>query len=200
MNMNFTGNSAKLEDSFTSCAKMKKAGHMESEVYTLKNPDDKWPRMAYCDMQNVQGYEDNSMESLIGYINTSPEPNQIIFSAWSYKSEHIAAPNYITFDRFYITNGDYFDLASGVFTTPIKGTYEFTMTGHAIDGGGCYIRIMVNEVEMHEIRIANYGVGSPTLILPLKQNDKVRLQVNEHTCSSRSNMYRTFSGKLLEVS
>ena len=49
MNMNFTGNSAKLEDSSTSCAKMKKAGHMESEVYILKNPDDKWPRIAYCD-------------------------------------------------------------------------------------------------------------------------------------------------------
>ena len=201
ININFTGNSAKLEDSSTSCAKMKKAGHMESEVYTLKNPDDKWPRIAYCDMQSVQGYEDNGMESLIGYINTSPEPNQIIFSAWSNKEEQIPAPNYINFDHFYITNGDYFDLASGVFTAPVKGTYEFTMTGHAYSNKNCYIQILKNEVEMQEIYTGNYfDAASTTLIMPLNINDKVRLKVRAYTCHSDDGKYRTFSGKLLEIS
>ena len=199
--MNFTGNFAKLEDSFTSCAKMKKAGHMESEVYTLKNPDDKWPRIAYCDMQNVQGYEDNSMESLIGYINTSPEPNQIIFSVWSNKEEQISAPNYINFDHFYITNGDYFDLASEIFTAPVNGTYEFTVTGHSYFTNECYIQILKNEVEMQEFYTGNYyDEASTTLILPLKTNDKVRLKVSHYICYSTSDMYRTFSGKLLELS
>ena len=77
---------------------MKKAGSLQSKIYNLKGTDDKYPRWSYCDMENIQGY-DNEMEMLIGYINYSPIPEFIMFTAYNDNDidHHFSAPNYITF-------------------------------------------------------------------------------------------------------
>ena len=77
---------------------MKKAGNLRSKIYNLKGTDDKYPRLSYCDMESIQGY-DNEMEMLIGYINYSPIPEFIMFTAYNDNDidHHFSAPNYITF-------------------------------------------------------------------------------------------------------
>ena len=181
---------------------MKKAGHFKSEIYNLKNPEDKWSRIAFCDMQNSDGYDDNSIESLLGYVNTSPEPAQILFSVYS-NSGNIESGHYIDFDYTWINNGNHFSLSNGEFTAPIDGNYEFSFSGHNYPNGHYnYIKVLKNENEVQgfETYDASYITNiSSTWIIELKTGDKIRLYVGGGQLFSNKYAYRTFNGKLLEI-
>merc|ERR1711860_90784 len=74
------------------------------------------------------GYEDNSMESSLGYINIEPENEKIVFSVYS-NSDDITQFHYVTFDQSWINNG--FSLSdNSKFIAPFKGNYEFSFSGH----------------------------------------------------------------------
>ena len=196
-----TGDSTKNENSYASCSGLKKAGHFKSEIYNLKNPEDKWSRIAFCDMQNSDGYDDNSIESLLGYVNTSPEPAQIMFSVYSDKSEDIAAGNYVDFDHTWVNNGNHFSLSNGAFIAPIHGNYEFSFSGHSYVGIYAQIQVLKNGNKVQEFRTmddAHLDNISPTWIIELKAGDEIRLRVSYGSLHSDSSSYRTFSGKLLE--
>ena len=132
-----SGDSTKNENSYASCSGLKKAGHFKSEIYNLKNPDDKWSRIAFCDMQNSDGYDDNSIESLLGYVNTSPEPTQIMFSVYSHARGYTDAGTYISFDSSWINNGNHFSIHTwarggdmggsppGIWTPPVYPLVKF---------------------------------------------------------------------------
>ena len=107
---------------------MKKAGSLQSKIYNLKSADDKYPRLSYCDMESIQGY-DNEMEMLIGYINYSPIPEIIMFTAYNDIVGHLRAPTYITFQKMLLNIGESFESETGTFTAPTNGIYEFTFSG-----------------------------------------------------------------------
>ena len=56
-----------IKDKLTSCQTLKKSGNTKSMIYNLKGENDKFPRLAYCDMANSEGYDDPSMEKKLGY-------------------------------------------------------------------------------------------------------------------------------------
>ena len=181
---------------------MKKSGHFKSEIYTLKTKQEKWPKVAFCDMEKP-GYDDNSIESLLGYINVSPESSQIIFSAYSAPDpgEQISAGNYVTFDHFWVNNGNDFTLTTGEFKAPFDGTYEFSFSGNSYTDIHVYVLVLKNEAQVHEFFSDKSGFQnlSSTWILVLKAGDKIRLKVHYGKLFSSYYMYRTFTGKLLEI-
>ena len=143
-----SGNAAKDLDASSSCAAMKMSGHYQNKIYTIKSPNDNWPRLAKCDMSKTPGYEDNeAMESLIGFLNHSPkpvQPQEHLFSAYS-TSGSINEGSYIHFDDFYVNNGNSFDLATGTFTSPIKGHYYFSFSGNCSNNKSrCWIYVKKN--------------------------------------------------------
>ena len=49
-------------------------------IYGLKSSNDKYTKLAYCDMNDPNGYKDadNNMESLIGYVEHFEDPSDIV--------------------------------------------------------------------------------------------------------------------------
>ena len=181
---------------------MKKSGHFKSEIYTLKTKQEKWPRVSFCDMEK-HGYDDNSIESLLGYINVSPQPSQLMFGAFTAPSpsQKITTGSCITFDQFWVNNGNDFTLSTGEFKAPFNGTYEFSFSGNSYADRYCYIQVLKNEEEVNEFLSDDPGYQnlSSTWILVLEAGDKIRLKVRDGTLYSDTHMYRTFLGKLLEM-
>ena len=46
------------ENAISSCQSLKKAGHFKSMIYGLKSSNDKYTKLAYCDMNDPNGYKD----------------------------------------------------------------------------------------------------------------------------------------------
>lgn len=66
------GGSPLIEDKLTiSCQSLKKSGIKKSMIYALKGENDTRPRLSYCNMENTIGYDDPSIETLIGFVQTS---------------------------------------------------------------------------------------------------------------------------------
>ena len=90
------------DDQVTSCQTLKKDGHYQSSIYTLKRAEDKFPRLAYCDMSGTAGYDDPAMETLIGYVNYSPMPEAVMFSAYMAKEGWIWSDQDLVYNRVYV--------------------------------------------------------------------------------------------------
>ena len=181
---------------------MKKAGFFKDEIYTLKSPNDKKARLAFCDMDASDGYESNAaMESTIGYLNHLPSSELTVFSAYSNTGE-IAAGHYIHYDHFFVTS-DTFDLKSGTFKAPFKGIYEFTITDHNYKNGKVFsLKVEKNGAVVYSVVDYHWDEAahlSSSWILPLEVNDRIRVRVDFHPVISDGNCYRSFTGKLLEA-
>ena len=175
---------------------MKKNGFTASNIYTLKREGDKMPRLSFCDMESFTGYEDPNMEQTIGYVNYSPTSEFIAFSA--YAQGNFNNGEYITFDRFITESKDFFNISSGTFTAPAKGTYEFSFSGrHSSNNAINKIHVLKNglSVAIFETSAnAEQDYLSFTLSIDLDENDTARLKVlNGYT-------HLVFSGKLLSIS
>ena len=196
---------------------MKMAGHYQNKIYSLKSSSDNWPRLAKCDMSKVPGYEDNeAMESLIGFLNHSPkpvQPQEHLFSAYSAPSsyEEINEGSYIYFGNFYVNNGNSFDLASGTFTTPVNGHYQFSFSGNCGDRkNNCYIFAKKNsDILEHAFMTGgtyyHNGVGeayaniASSWILSLNEGDTIRLYLALGPMYTDTNVRRSFNVNLLQV-
>ena len=196
------GNAVKNEDSAVSCTSMKKAGFFKDEIYTLKNPNDKKARLAFCDMDGADGYENNdAMESTIGYVNHLPSSDLTVFSVYS-NTGSITVGEYIHYDHFFVSS-DTFDLKSGTFKAPFKGIYEFTITDYNhTNENGFSLKVEKNG----SIVYSGYDWGfhsasnlSSSWILSLEVNDQIRVRVKYNPAFSDGNCYRSFTGKLLEA-
>ena len=180
---------------------MKKAGFFKDEIYTLKSPNDKKARLAFCDMDGVDGYENNeAMESTIGYVNHMPTSELTMFSAYS-NTGNIAVNQYIHYDHFFVNNGDTFDLKSGTFKAPFRGNFEFTITDHGTDAENFSLVVEKNGSRIFSTYEIQYSRGqlSSSLILTLEVNDEIRVRTGYHKTFSNIDTYRTFTGKLLEI-
>ena len=199
----------KNEDSAVSCASMKKAGFFKDEIYTLKSPNDKKARLAFCDMDGSDGYENNAaMESTIGYVNHLPSSELTVFSAYTNVTDvTIPVGEYIHYDHFFISS-DAFDLKSGTFKAPFKGIYEFTITDHnypesnkekhfslKVEKNGSVVYSIDDD---HSSQPFNAHLSS-SWILPLETNDEIRVRADISSANTGENAHRSFTGKLLEA-
>ena len=182
---------------------MKKAGFFKDEIYTLKSPNDKKARLAFCDMDGADGYENNAaMESTIGYVNHMPTSELVMFSAYTNVTDvTIPVGEYIHYDHFFISS-DAFDLKSGTFKAPFRGIYEFTITDHnnveryfslKVEKNGS---VVYSVYDYHSTYAAHL---SSSWILSLEANDEIRVLVDRHSAFSDPNCYRSFTGKLIEA-
>ena len=182
---------------------MKKAGFFKDEIYTLKSPNDKKARLAICDMDGVDGYENNeAVESNIGYVNHLPTSELTVFSAYSNAVITIAVGDYLHYDHFYVSSNT-FDLKSGTFKAPFRGIYEFSITDHNYNNGN-YFSLNVEKngsqvYSVHDWHGQSAAHLSSSWILSLEVNDEIRVQVEFHPAYSDDNCYRSFTGKLLEM-
>ena len=180
---------------------MKKAGFFKDEIYTLKSPNDKKARLAFCDMDAADGYENNNaMESTIGYVNHLPSSELTVFSAYS-NTGNIAVGEYIHYDHFFVSS-DTFDLKSGTFKAPFRGNYEFTITDHEDYDKNFSLKVEKNGSVVYSVYDYHTSYAahlSSSWILSLETNDEIRVRVEFHSAFSNGNCYRSFTGKLLEA-
>ena len=181
---------------------MKKAGFFKDEIYTLKSPNDKKARLAFCDMDGTNGYDNNdAMESTIGYVNHLPSSELTVFSAYSNVGS-IEVGDYLHYDHFFVTSNT-FDLKSGTFTAPFKGNYEFAITDHNANNGDNFsLKVEKNGSVVYSVFDYTYRFEShlsSSWILTLETNDEIRVRVDQHPVYSDPNCYRSFTGKLLEA-
>ena len=104
----------------------------------------------------------------------------------------------ITFDVQYTNVGDGFDVYSSHFVCKHNGTYLFTTHILGQNEMDVYAWIMLNDkhkVPLHGDGRAGYGTGSQTVILQLRVDDHVWVQLSKD--SGLLNDYSTFSGYLL---
>ena len=104
----------------------------------------------------------------------------------------------ITFDVQYTNVGQGFDVYSSHFVCKHNGTYLFVTHILGQNNKDVYAWIMLNDkhkVPLHGDGRAGYGTGSQTIILQLKVDDHVWIQLSKD--SGLLNDYTTFSGYLL---
>merc|ERR1711860_223254 len=169
-------------------------------IYSLQTPGDKWPHLSFCNMGDYNGYEDDSMESSIGYINIEPENEKIVFSVYSSSAEVWTSGHYVDFDNSMIENG--FPLSgNSEFIAPFKGNYEFTFTGN-LNHNYDYrvgIQVQLNGADVYDFYTKDDSSGvveilSSSWILSLDVGDSIRLYIRSGSLYTDPGIHRTFTG------
>ena len=104
----------------------------------------------------------------------------------------------VIFDRIITNIGEGFDEYSSHFVCRTNGTYVFMTHILGQNNKDVYAWIMMNnkhKVPLHGDSRAGYGTGSQSIILHLKYDDHVWIQLSKD--SGLLNDYSTFSGYLL---
>lgn len=104
----------------------------------------------------------------------------------------------VTFDRIVTNVGEAFDEYSSHFVCRVNGTYVFMTHILGQNNKDVYAWIMLNnkhKVPLHGDGRAGYGTGSQSIILNLRSEDHVWIQLSKD--SGLLNDYSTFSGYLL---
>ncbi len=104
----------------------------------------------------------------------------------------------VTFDVQFTNLGEAFDVYSSHFISKVNGTYIFMTHILGQNNKDCYAWVMLNDkhkVPLHGDGRAGYGTGSQTVILQLRVDDHVWIQLSKD--SGLLNDYTTFSGFLL---
>jgi hypothetical protein len=126
-------------------------------------------------------------------------PSRVAFSvARSQKLGPVLQDTPVTYDVVFANVGDSFDIYSSHFVCRVNGTYLFTAHVLGQNGRDVYAWLMMNDrhrAPLHGDGRAGYGGGSQTIVLTLKRDDHVWIQLNKD--SALLNDYSTFSGHLL---
>ena len=134
-------------------------------------------------------------------LKSKVNANRIFFNAFGGKTKNVDLKSLIEFDEMQVETGvgKNFNLKTGEFKVPTKGTYEFSFSA-----GSCYqptdIGIQKNGVT--ELQLTNRGTGSSNQHVPISSNwimnldkdDKIQLKVLTGHVDAES---RIFTGKLL---
>jgi hypothetical protein len=127
------------------------------------------------------------------------EPKHVAFSvARSTKLGPVLQDTPITFDNIFTNVGESFDEYSSHFVCKVNGTYMFMAHILSQNNKDVYAWIMLNnkhKVPLHADGRAGYGTASQSVILKLRNDDHVWIQVSKD--SGLLNDYSTFSGYLL---
>merc|ERR1711860_483336 len=142
----------------------------------------------------------------------------IMFSVYSNSGYNLESGSYIDFDYSWVENG--YPLTNGEFIAPVRGNYEFSITGHTYrktpgpgtgptcSSGRANIEVLRDGVQIHQIEAndsddENNFFSSNNLssswIITLNAGNSIRLYVSAGCIFTDSYFYRTFTGKLIEV-
>lgn len=128
-----------------------------------------------------------------------PPGRHVAFSvARSQKLGPVLQDTPVTFDVIFTNVGDSFETYSSHFVCHINGTYMFTAHVLSQDSKNVFAWLMMNDrhrAPLHGDGRNGYGSGSQTIILTLRQEDHVWIQLSKD--SALLNDYTTFSGFLL---
>merc|ERR1712150_37495 len=133
----------------------------------------------------------SQLDKSLGEITTTIQDilNPIVFSAYKSSKSEASPGEYIKDFNGFLTNyGNCFDLASGIFTSPRPGVYEFAASVTHVNRGFHFLIIEKNNSEVFRLgdgdTSAVDGDGGDTLsfswIMDLKQGETVRLRVSEY--------------------
>ena len=135
-----------------------------------------------------------------GHLLQYQTTEAVLFCVFSNSGGKILTDAYILFDKLLLANiGGGYDIETGKFKAPIKGTYEFSLTVNSDDGyGGVFVeRNGTNEWGFYSRSVAHSSIG-PTWIMHLNQYDTIRLRVQGVAVYTDSQNNRIFSGKLIK--
>jgi hypothetical protein len=185
---------------------MKRSGNTKNGLYPLRNAEDKYPRLALCNMESTDGYEDVAMESSIGYLDLRSLPGGVVFSAMLNNDPPLnLRPGTLIFTKIVSNIGNSFDLSTGIFKVPVSGTYQFTfssLTGHN-DNSYAYVQVMKNgnmELNIMERNAQGYlNSFGQTWQMNLISGDNLSLYlgITGSTIYLDSQRFTTFTGELV---
>ena len=96
--------------------------------------------------------------------------------------------------------GQHLDLETGIFTSPLDGSFQFTFSGSGYTSGEDYVGVFVNGERRFVIyeNDDRYSSMSYTWVLSLKENDQVKLKTDKGGLLINPNIIFTFTGLLLK--
>jgi hypothetical protein len=188
---------------------MKRSGNTKNGLYPLRNAQDQYPRLALCNMESTNGYEDVTMETPIGYLDPRTLPGGVLFSASirPASGSHDITYGALIFNEIQLNIGNGFSQETGIFTVPMTGTYRFTFSSEsALTNTYDFtsIKILKNEVIYSYIVDGNNGDNldrmSHVWVMFLNASDAIHLSVNINGIYTSYNRETTFSGELVDQS
>ena len=203
-----------VDSKATSCSSLKLDGNFQNGYYNIKN-NGQHSKLVFCDMDHP-GYtevpeefiesSENHFDELDEYINES-EISMVVFSTYRKSTVWYKSGEYINgFDGFLSNYGNTFDLASGIFTTPKPGMYEFSFAfRHTNIHGPARMQVWkndVNELEFFSYSETNDDTLSATWVMTLQKSDTVRLKAdggdeNGNTFRCTGGAHCVFNGKYI---
>ncbi len=138
----FSGQAPVSNEEIT-CNSLKLEGYTKSSVQVLKTGT--YPRLSYCDMDSISGYEGN-METLITYSDVKSLPGGVYFAARKTDVPSLANCT-VTYNKVLANIGGGMDGASGVFTAPVGGSYRFSFGGQGTSStdGNFLVDLILND-------------------------------------------------------
>jgi hypothetical protein len=198
------GNRAEVKDEVT-CQSIKRSGNTKNGIYTLRNAQDKYPRLALCKMESTDGYEDETMETAIGYMDPRSLPGGVLFSAML-KFEpylNLIATCHLTYNETNTNVGNSLDISTGIFQTQVDGIYQFTfssVTGTFVPSLA-YLMVQKNGIDhlliMEKNENGYYNKFGQTWVMNLLTGDKVGLYLQGGTLYIDNARPAIFTGELI---
>jgi hypothetical protein len=179
-----------------SCQSLQKAGHTTSGYYLTSTPAIDHIDVTYCDMTVDVGEDGFQTDTLARLPKT-----MIAFDAYR-TSEYTTARTVIPYDAFEMQVGGGMNLATGVFTAPIVGVYQFTGTWrdwYTSDNANVKIRkngAVIARTYSHTADDNSFGM---TVLLSLAKGDTVESYLEDGRVYSSSDRLVHFTGHLIYV-
>ena len=149
----------------------------------------------------IEGYLDAALEQSIGYeIEAFPDPGRIMFSAYKDNPSQIEFTGDLVYNHEVENVGQHLDLKTGIFKSPLEGSFQFTFSGSGFTSGEDYVGVYVNDERRFVIyeNDDTYSSMSYTWVLSLKENDQVHLRTQSGGLLINPNIMFTFTGFLLK--
>ena len=116
------------------CNSWKLQGSVSSGIYILQD-ENQAPRLGFCDM-TIEGYLDAALEQSIGFeIEVFPDPGRIMFSAHKDNPSQIEFTGDLVYNHEVENVGQHLDLETGIFKSPMDGSFQFTFSGSGYTTG-----------------------------------------------------------------
>jgi hypothetical protein len=152
-------------------------------------------------MDSVEGdFEVGGNLTVHGYLESTVPAFSVTLS------DHITYTGVIIWNRIGINNGGHYNSATGEFTAPVAGLYQFCFGGMAYPYG-CkrpYADVQKNEVRIPGGRVYAAGFNAPDYDFSYKcvldnlvEGDKIRVVTSRSDCGWYADPYTNFTGHLI---
>jgi hypothetical protein len=150
-------------------------------------------------MQGTTGYNDETIETLIGYLDPRTIPGGVMFSAVIDSKQNIGNQD-VTFEYTVTNIGNGFNKDLGKFKAPVDGVYEFSFSTIDNSGSNVYIHVRKNGADLFKVRssinASDHNSFGYTWQLSLNKNDLINLYVQNYIYAFSDHPF-SFIGKLV---